>query len=510
MNGVTTQGTKRIAFLSVLCVVFLFLFSLFPVRVEAQAQICNVCNAAYENGFCVCEGGEGYQPAVKIENGENGYDGYYAISNAGQLYWFARQVETDNATYGEANAVLTCNIVVNTGDVAGCDGVKGDGRRDWSPVGVSAAKAYKGIFDGNGFTVGGLYLRETSRDHVGLIGYLSGGTVKNVYVENGYLYGRDHVGGVVGFNRGTVERCGNLGATLRGRFYAGGIAGYNNGGKITDCYNVAAVSGDSCVGGIVGGNQHNGAEQGSVCRCYNVGTVLGSDKAQGIAGRDQGDVDDCFYLAQAETDDGGKTAAQFASGEVAYLLGGAPTEEEASVWGQTLQGNGGQLAPVLGGKAVYYGFLSCVSGDKTYSNDELFLSRERAHVFADTQTANDTHHYYACAVSGCEAYKEIEPHVYGEERKRDGNGHWRECVCGHKTEYAAHAYGEWTEIKRATEKETGERQRSCACGQRLSESIPRLPRAGLSKGVVWAIVGGGCALVGSVAVVLLLKKKKRR
>ncbi|MGN0634146.1 MAG: hypothetical protein ACI4JW_09800, partial [Oscillospiraceae bacterium] len=39
--------------------------------------------------------------------------GVYRIGTAGELYWFADKVNNDNGTYGNANAVLTANIVVN-------------------------------------------------------------------------------------------------------------------------------------------------------------------------------------------------------------------------------------------------------------------------------------------------------------------------------------------------------------------------------------------------------------
>lgn len=46
-----------------------------------------------------------------------------------------------------------------------------------------------------------------------------------------------------------------------------------------------------------------------------------------------------YYLADSESADGGKTAAQFASGEVAYLLNGSVSTGDL-VWGQTIGGAG--------------------------------------------------------------------------------------------------------------------------------------------------------------------------
>ena len=62
----------------------------------------------------------------------------------------------------------------------------------------------------------------------------------------------------------------------------------------------------------------------------------------------------CYYLADTEDENGGKTAAQFASGEIAYLLSqGCSTGEgdntvtyDGSIWGQKV-GENGDTYPVL-------------------------------------------------------------------------------------------------------------------------------------------------------------------
>ena len=58
-------------------------------------------------------------------------------------------------------------------------------------------------------------------------------------------------------------------------------------------------------------------------------------------------VDNTYYINDKQNNAGGRTEAQFASGEVAYLLNAGRSD---TVWGQTI---GQQEAPVLGGAAVY-------------------------------------------------------------------------------------------------------------------------------------------------------------
>ena len=94
-----------------------------------------------------------------------------------------------------------------------------------------------------------------------------------------------------------------------------------------------------------------------ISNCYNIGTVTAASSdadISGICGYNFGPVKNCYYLADTEDENGGKTTAQFASGEVAYLLSqgcsigeGDNTETyDDSIWGQKL-GENGDTYPVL-------------------------------------------------------------------------------------------------------------------------------------------------------------------
>ena len=69
----------------------------------------------------------------------------------------------------------------------------------WEPIGVYYS-TYNGIFDGKGHTVSGLY-NKGSDEGLGLFGYLNGGKILNVGVENSYFYSDydlAYVGGICG------------------------------------------------------------------------------------------------------------------------------------------------------------------------------------------------------------------------------------------------------------------------------------------------------------------------
>ena len=172
------------------------------------------------------------------------------------------------------------------------------------------------------------------------------------------IKGNDHVGGVCGNNAGTITNCYNAGnlTAIESCATIGGICGYNNGGTVTNCYNtgtVTATGSVASVGGVCGCSIE------LISNCYNIGTVTATSSGadiSGICGYYFGPVTNCYYLADTEDENGGKTAAQFASGEIAYLLsqgctvGGGEGENavtySGSVWGQAL-GENGDTYPVL-------------------------------------------------------------------------------------------------------------------------------------------------------------------
>ena len=254
---------------------------------------------------------------------------------------------------------------------------------EWTPIGIHLN--YSGTFDGQGHTVSGLYLDNTGTAYVGLFG-INCGTIQNVGVVDSYFNGEDYVGGVCGMNLHdgtegimsvTISNCYNTGA-VNGRRYVGGVCGYNkirtgDDGKqvlITDCYNTGKVSGYIGVGGVCGKNYPSMLDVGysstSIMNCYNTGAVSGEYYVGGVCGENSYyiyierppsvTIMNCYYNSDNYTGNAvgnntgdvvnvmGKTTAEFASGEVAYLL----NEGKAfgtQVWGQQLGVND---YPVLG------------------------------------------------------------------------------------------------------------------------------------------------------------------
>lgn len=166
-------------------------------------------------------------------------------------------------------------------------------------------------------------------------------------------------------------------------------------GTITGSYNTGVVSGEGCVGGVCG----TGSSV-TITDSYNTGSVSGNDDVGGVFGYGENcTINNCYYLKAEGTDLGGingadvegqaegKTAAQFASGEVAYLLqDGQKVGEDGTipqVWGQNIDNDGEkQSFPVFSNAKVYKPSESspCKAG---YTNNAEGL---KEHDFGDDKT----------------------------------------------------------------------------------------------------------------------------
>ncbi len=199
--------------------------------------------------------------------------------------------DTEGTTYRSASYVLTDDIDMSE------EYGEGEGKDSWTPIG-SFSNAFTGTFDGQGHSIRGLYIVNTSSPfsthYPGLFGYVGEGTVKNLTIS-GNVSGApmDSVGGVVGYNNGgTIENC-KFEGSIRGGDYGGtvgGVVGENTNGTVKNCSNTGTVSGTGAsAGGVVGENS------GTVTNCHNnAGTVSGDDNpAGGVVGENSGTVENC-------------------------------------------------------------------------------------------------------------------------------------------------------------------------------------------------------------------------
>lgn len=281
-----------------------------------------VCSGESDHNFVngICTKCGAYEPAV-----DSNSDGYYEIGNAGQLYWFAAHVSADNNNR-RSNAVLTADIDLEN--------------RKWTPIAYFNEAVnpyvdnnYYGVFDGNNHVIKNLNVHVSDGSEAGLFSRITNGTLKNLGVINATVQS-DHI---IGGNS----------------YRAGVLAGEINSAIITNVFSSGALS-------IVTDHQQKGGIAGEcnnsvLTNCYTTYSALTATNVRVAT--------NCFYLAdEANANSAGTavTAAQMASGEVAYKLGNA--------YGQTI---GTDASPVLGSAKVNYGYISCTAIEKAYSNSEV-------------------------------------------------------------------------------------------------------------------------------------------
>ncbi len=396
---------------------------------EGFCTICSLCEPAQMNG-----------------------EGYCEIENAGQLYWFANQVNDGDDTL---NAKLMNDIDLN--------GAYSDRNMFWTPIAdftrgwytiitddlLSMLRmniSYNGIFDGNNKTISGLEVEDTFDSFKSFFGVVGeNGVVRNLTVDNSFMnymeyygeaaiagcnmgliencvsgYNRVQFAGITNFNLGKIDGCCNMNTIFDGVVGAGialintgeitdcknyssvttaGIT-YENDGRVSDCANFAELinacgiaminennaviercynAGDMFVdmsagivqsnGGIIRNcyNTGNSAEMtfgaiawnndGMIQNCYNTGMCTdeftGFPCAIRLVDYNGRDVQNCYNIDYDYSSDNieMKTAEEFASGEVAYLLQADQTE---LVWGQNIDnGKTPDAFPVLKGAQVY-------------------------------------------------------------------------------------------------------------------------------------------------------------
>ena len=145
-----------------------------------------------------------------------------------------------------AHYILTNNITLPT--VA-------EGESNWTVIGSSASRSFRGSFDGQGYTITNLTLSE-SNNYLGMFGYIgNGGVVKNLGLKNVNIDGWSFSGGVAGYNEGSISNCYSTGDII-GDLFVGGLVGINE-GIISNCYSTCNVMGNRYVGGVVGGWNEN-------------------------------------------------------------------------------------------------------------------------------------------------------------------------------------------------------------------------------------------------------------
>ena len=282
-----------------------------------------VCSHEYYNADGFCEACGAYQKA--IQSGE-----YYEIYNAGQLFWFAKQVN-DSKIPNNSNLKLMKDIEIPDG-------------HDWTSIrDKSNTWSFEGTIEGNYHVISGLRpANDGTSSKYGLVASIKYGNVQNI--------------GLVFEGNWTCGLC---------RFTVGDI-------KIQNCFVVGTNFSYSCSQGTV-------TKNGTVTNCLAV-----SGKLEGTAYSNdhRATFTNCYETKTSDYSSPGITTIseeKLKSGEIAYKLNGNQSD---GTWGQVI---GTEDYPHFRkySKTVYYD-----SATGTYSNNNA-ASITSATV-TDIKTISDT------------------------------------------------------------------------------------------------------------------------
>ncbi len=378
-------------------------------------------------------------PAAEFAGGSGTEGDPYQITDAAQLALLQSLLAQDDlGDYWKAYYVLTADIDLNdTTDYANWSTTGPE--YQWQPMGE-----FRGVFDGAGYTIRGLYINANDTDpsgsYFGLFGQVRDGTVKNLILDKAYIEVSGvgtTVGALVGYLSGKtalVENCvsnadiycydgtyaGVVGNLVNGSLWdedhdhfalptvrdcsfhgtitqvkdgslsiLGGIAGDCE-GYLTDCESTGTIrfAGDNVdvVGGIAGW-----ATAGEISGCVHSGTLECAQVENGLA-RVGGIVGNLFLSATGSEDymsrgvtvsDCTNTGTVEGADYVGGIVGSASNDHND--WCLTVSGcvNEGSVS---GGKEIggIIGYLTSIGDPDNGSNVVIDGCENRADLYGGT------------------------------------------------------------------------------------------------------------------------------
>lgn len=287
--------------------------------------------------------------------------GTYLISDVQGMFSFAEIVAGgDTDANGRLVADIDLNPLTDVSLSASAPSVI------WTPI-----QNFKGVFDGGGYTVSGVYYSDKAGENIGFFGS-SSGTIKNLTLSDCYVYGEAYAGVICGSNQGEITNCNVIDGYLAARSMSLGLICGSNSGTVSACSVQGTVSDEGAagrVGGVCGSNS------GTIDRCTNNATVcatnLSNGDVGGICGYNTNKIYNCLNaspVSGASSNIGGICGYQSFTGQLKYCLNISeiPTAAGASCVGVVCGKNDS-------GKVNYCFFdssvcnISAVGGGKTTS-----------------------------------------------------------------------------------------------------------------------------------------------
>ena len=287
---------------------------------------------------------------------------------------------------------------------------------------------------------GSISVSNDAGDIAGIVGRQEdGGTVnhcKNKAQIKATTQDCNYLGGTVGYNEyGCIRDCVNEGEII-GNSRIGGIAGENDGfnghSYIERCINLGNIKGNGIIGGITGENFRTA----SIINCENIGHITGTmyyvggiAGAAGVLKNDKKEIKYCINIGKIECDSYGNAivgALYAGSSECAISLKNCCYLETSAKVGY-------EEYDIPGNYEISE--IKALSTLKELVQQEIYKDFDFTNVWKISK-------YYPIVknLDFDESLLEkpnVHEHSY-DILKYDETGHWKECLCGDKTEKQQH------------------------------------------------------------------------
>ena len=186
--------------------------------------------------------------------------------------WYDLDAIRDNLG---GNYILMNDLDSTTAGYEELASLAANGGKGWQPI-----YSFTWTFDGQAYEISDLFINRPGESLVGLFGCVNGGgVIKDTGVVDVTVSGNSCVGGLVGINNGTVSNSYSTG-NVTGNSYVGGLVGIND-GTVSNSYSTGNVTGLDWVGGLVGVNY------GTMSNSYSTGSMTGNRDVGGLVGWNQ-------------------------------------------------------------------------------------------------------------------------------------------------------------------------------------------------------------------------------
>lgn len=261
-----------------------------------------------------------------------------------------------------------------------------DRKFGWLPIGSIPENPFRGIYDGNGYKITGLWIHRPNSPGIGLFGFIDQAKISNLTVQNPDIEGNYAVGALVGGTSAPGDKRGSSalhGCTVEGGSVSAPTGSVAVGGligvvdrkgflSVDSCYNNnTRVSGDYAVGGLVGAGTLYSTINALACnnhgritaRYSGAGGIVGSVDSLFVSGcRNMSAITGGTAVMSGTTDNGGIGAGGIAGGTgVAFIYSSfneGKIEGAIGVGGIIGSTRIGKAGGNLGGELLYNNVLA--------------------------------------------------------------------------------------------------------------------------------------------------------